>query len=1076
MTRKSFRPGCLAFSLRRVTLMLRPLVFVLALATFKASAQLPTATILGIVRDSSGAVIASVTLRAQNVETGFARSTMSAVDGSFRFSALPIGPYELRAEYAGFRAEVRSGITLAVAQEAVVNFTLQVGEVTQAVEVTAEAPLVNTTSGALGTLVDSKTVALLPLNGRNYIDLAFLQAGVQMDSSTGSGGTTSRGTMMNSNGANFRANNYLLDGAPMQTLNGNSSGDLNMRTLGVEGIREYRVVTNSFSAEYGLRMGAQAIFVSKNGTNQLHGSGFEYLRNSALDARNFFDYRTSTTPRRIPNLVRNNFGGSLGGPILKDKMFFHLVYEGLKETQAVTRAPQRTIPLAARVDGGVVPVIAASSRPFLQLFPLPNFPGDFFAFAPSDRSGEDHGQARADYNFSESDQIFARYTTTHSFRKSSHALSPDHWVIDDMSENEFSTLSETHTFSPALLGTFRISHSFIHIRETTGNEVVGPEFSFRGPGSVMGSLAVSPYPGIGTGATNGSIHKQHIITGSGDLYYTLGSHSLKLGTLINRFRLDFESPNNNVGSVAFANLSNFLLGIPQSISARAPDSDSTGQFRYTTLGFYVQDDFRVNSRFTLNAGLRYEFNTNIRETRGREANFRDMQRDEKTTVGPVMENFSLRNFGPRLGFAWDPSGSGMTSLRGGFGLLYDIMNVGGALYQAQGGTPPWSVFLEQGNSRNEANFRVPLAFTEVSEIGPSLRVLDYRMEQPHMLQYNVTAEHQLPWSMAATLSYAGSRGFNLLRTREGNPRIPIILPDGSKFFPTPVPARVNPRFASIELKVADSNSWYNSMQFSVVKRLSNRLQFQSAYTWAHVLDEGQAVYSNEASRFPSDPDDRTRDRSSSGFDIRHNWKLNTIYLLPEHAGSSGLVRGVLNGWWISTIFSAETGYPHEVVLGVNRSRSGNLGENRANIDRPNLKPGRTPDDITSGTSPGCLGVAPGTEIGTRELYFDPCAFTLQPAGSYGDLGRNFLRRPGLYNLDFSLAKDTAAGFLGEAGKVEFRADFFNILNHTNFQLGKETRLFTGNAVLEEAPIVGAGEMRATSNKSRQIQLSLRLEF
>jgi hypothetical protein len=586
----------------------------------------------------------------------------------------------------------------------------------------------------------------------------------------------------------------------------------------------------------------------------------------------------------------------------------------------------------------------------------------------------------------------------------------------------------------------------------------------------MGSLSISGLPGIGTGSTNGSIHKQHIFTWSGDLFYTSGSHTLKFGTLINRFRLDFESPNNNVGSVAFADLQSFLLGRPQSISARAEGSDSTGQYRYTTLGFYAQDDYRVTSSFTLNMGLRYEFNTNIREKLGREANFRNMQTDTTTTVGPIMENFSLKNFGPRLGFAWDVRGNGQTAVRGGFGLLYDLMNMGGAIYQAQGGTPPWSVFLDEVPSR----FSLPLTFSAATVTGPSLRVMDYRMQQPHMMQYNLTVERQLPWAMAATLSYAGSRGFNLLRTREGNPRIAQMLVDGQKVFPA-VPVRVNPRFGSIELKVADSNSWYNALQFTVNRRLSNGIQFQSAYTWAHVLDEGQAVYSNEASRFPSDPDDRTRDRSDSGYDIRHNWRFNSIYLLPQLSSSEGIVSKLVNGWWISGIFSAQTGYPHEVVLGTNRSRSGNLGENRANIDRPDLVSGRTPEDILSGTSDGCQGVAPGTKVGTRQLFFDPCGFAIQPAGYLGNLGRNFLRRPGLYNIDFALAKDTPLPFIGETGKLEFRADFFNILNHTNFQPGKETRLFTARQNVE-APIIGAGEMLSTSNKSRQVQLSLRVEF
>ena len=284
-------------------------LFVLLMGASVSVAQLPTASILGMVKDSSEAVVPNATLTARNVETRQTRTTVTAGDGYYRFTALPVGNYEIRVEHSGFQSEVHSGLTLTVTQEAVVNFTLQVGAVEQTVAVTAEAPLVNTTSGSLGGLVSEERVADLPLNGRNYIDLTLLQPGVQAQKNLGSVSSTV-GTWYSSNGAPLRSNNFLLDGAILQNLVGTTASSVSGATLGVEGIREWRVITNSFSAEYGMTMGSQMIIVSKNGTNNFHGSGFEFLRNDILDARNFFDRKTLFDTRRLPPFRRNNFGGS----------------------------------------------------------------------------------------------------------------------------------------------------------------------------------------------------------------------------------------------------------------------------------------------------------------------------------------------------------------------------------------------------------------------------------------------------------------------------------------------------------------------------------------------------------------------------------------------------------------------------------------------------------------------------------------------------------------------------------------------------------------------------------------------
>jgi hypothetical protein len=380
-----------------------------------ALAQLPTGTILGTVRDASGAVIPGATLTVTNSDTGLTRTTFSSNDGSYRLPALPVGRYELRASLDGFRTAVRDGITLAVTQEAVVNFTLEVGTLAETVAVTAEAPLVNTTSGSLGALVDAQAVAELPLNGRNYIDLTFLQVGIVKQENMTSGGTFT-GSWYSSNGAPLRSNSYMLDGAVMANVLGGSAASLASTTLGIEGIQEWRVITNTPSAEYGLTMGSQMTVVTKSGTNAFHGSLFEYFRDSALDARNYFDYRTALTPDRLPPFRRNNFGGSIGGPVRENRLFFFFTYEGLRERLGITSVANtipgecRTEPLPAgcRFDGGttILPLV----RPLVALYPQPNLPGNRYTFPFTQPTDEHFYQGRLDWTISGADTAFGRLT------------------------------------------------------------------------------------------------------------------------------------------------------------------------------------------------------------------------------------------------------------------------------------------------------------------------------------------------------------------------------------------------------------------------------------------------------------------------------------------------------------------------------------------------------------------------------------------------------------------------------------------------------------------------------------------
>ncbi len=479
-----------------------------------AAAQQNTGTILGLVKDSSGAVVPGASIIILNEETSLTRTVTTGENGAFRAPALPVGRYTVRVELAGFRPQAQRGLILEVAQELVVSPTLEVGAVTQEeVVVSAEAPLVNITSSALGTVVNEQSMSNLPLNGRNYVDLTMLQPGVsQQTLATTGGGATASGTWFSANGAPVRSNNFTLDGAPMTNAAAAATASEAGTTLGVDGIREYKVVTSAFSAEYGMVMGSQTVMVSKNGTNLWHGDVFEYVRNSAMDARNFFDYQTTSRGRRLPLFQRNNFGGSFGGPIRKDKTFFYGVYEGLRQNLGVSIL-DNVLPAACHqlVNRGTnnttlanpaacAPTLTSSSvvpqviQPFLDLYPLPNLSVNQFTFPSSSKQREDYGQIRVDHNFSAADTFFSRYSiddddlnnATNNIRAlASGAAFPGIRTLGT-SRSQSATVSEGRVFSPALLNTARLSFSRTNFGTSTLSDT-SPWGRFKSPAASRAS-------------------------------------------------------------------------------------------------------------------------------------------------------------------------------------------------------------------------------------------------------------------------------------------------------------------------------------------------------------------------------------------------------------------------------------------------------------------------------------------------------------------------------------------------------------------------------------------------------------
>src|ERR1700723_2145048 len=820
----------------------------------------PTGTISGLVSDASGASIVNAQVKVTNADTNVTQTATTGSNGGYRFSALPIGRYDVTVTMAGFKTETEKGVILDVGQEAIENFKLAIGAPSQEVIVTAESAQADTTSSSLGSLVDSRQIADLPLNGRNFIDLTMLQTGITQFSNNIFGFAGLFGEFFSSNGAPLRSNMYTLDGAIMGNIEGASASSIDGESLGLDGISEYKLITNTFSAEYGLVMGSQTTIVTKSGTNQFHGDVFEYLRNSVLNARNYFDvlYSLPTTfpggGRRTAPFQRNQFGGALGGPIIKNKTFFFGTYEGFREVSGnppnVGVTP--TIPAACHtpVIGGVQTVtnscdsalkpgqtenVVPSMQPILALWPLPNVqPGNQFTYLSIARTHEDYAQGRIDHTISSNDSVFGRYTYDNT-----NETYPKLYPIFDfglIERQQYLTLAENHIFSPALLNSARFSYSRSHVLEATPSPSNPSTSMLTGPlyscitGQPICPFNISTIANFSDASAEALINTQNIFSFGDDIFWTKGKHGIKFGALINHYNQYANLGVGQKGTVVFPSLQSFLLGNYRSYTVYAPGYNTLKDMLFDTIGFYAQDDYRVMSRLTLNLGWRYEFSTQPTEKNGRESYFLNPPYSNSVTIGPMVGNPTHRNISPRIGFAWDVMGDGKTSLKGGAALLYDLANIGEVFGLEGLAMPPFvTSFVVTPTSGGPSSLVFPLpipAGASTSSLqGTSPQSVDRNFTSPHMFDYNLAIERQLPGEMILNVAYAGSRGLNLWQpASEVNPRCPTqnsFVPQGCSAITTASPGaptvwsnatapRLNPFFSNFALFRTIGVSWYNA--------------------------------------------------------------------------------------------------------------------------------------------------------------------------------------------------------------------------------------------------------------------------
>lgn len=1060
-----------------------------------------TGSISGRVDDPTSAAIPGAAVTVRNVETGATRTVNSDAAGLYRVLSLPVAQYEIRAEKSGFKAAVRRGIDLVVGQEAVINLSLEVGDVVQEVTIIGEAPLVNTTTASVSGLVGERQVKDLPLNGRSFDNLITLNASAinytanQANLQTGTSAVT--GNSFSVVGRRPSENLFLLNGIEYTAVSdiAVTPGGVSQQLLGIDAVREFNVVSDTYSAEYGKRAGAQVSIVTQSGTNQLHGTAFEFLRNSSLDARNFFDYPLGV---RIPAFQRNQFGGSLGGPLRKDKMFLFGNYEGFRQRLGVSNvtvvpdqnARRGLLPNSAGVPA---PVANLDSRmlPYMTFWPEPNGPnlGGGIALAysnPKQAIREDFGTTRFDRTFSERDSFSSVYTVDDS----AGAFPMTDPVFQAMVtlRSQVASVQETHVFSPQVLNTFRAGFSRAGFFYDTPPAVpLAPNLPFftgRGFGTVSvgggSSTNVAAITVTGSNGPNLKIHR-NLFTYADDVQIVKGKHQISLGGWFQRLRSNNNDASRQTGRASFSTLQSFLQGTVSNFSGILNPTPMS--WRQLEGAWYVQDAVTLRPNLTLRLGLRHEFTNGWNEHHGRAANYIYDPSGVLVTSTRVGDSIFTENnarwlFSPGVSLAWDPFGKGKTSIRTGLGIHYDLQD---AITFIINSIPPYNGTITFLNASLPSIVPLSPSVAPPPTCGPTVpqpcttfgpQGIQPNMTTPAVYEWNFSVEQQITPATAVRLGYVGSHGVHLLVSLDSN-AIPSqicsnasgcvsggvnaargTVPNGAEYIP--VGTRPNRFLANGFFWQSAGLTSYNALQAELVQRLARGLQFRANYTWSKSLDinaGGSFSQAQNQAQMVMDPYHPHKDWGPAPMDVAHKFTFSGNYELPlgktkRWLNGGGRVAGKLaSGWQLNAIVTLLTGFPFTPQLGANQSGNGDT----RNPDRPSLNP--------SFTGPVILG--------TPEQWFNPKAFVLPTPGTFGNLGRGGFRGPGLATADLSLFKTTT---ISERVSMQFRAELFNVLNRANFGTPNAI-VFAGSAFSPSA-----GLITGTATTSRQIQFGLKLIF
>ena len=1177
-----------------------------------AHAQVTGATLSGTVTDPSGAVVAGATIAAKNNATGVVRNTTTDSSGLYSIPNLLPGDYEIRISATGFSTAVQSNLSLAVGEQQQLNFSLKVGEASTTVEVTEAAPQIDLTSSAVSGQVESETVRELPLNGRDWTQLATLQPGVkqiqtQMAFATSARGNRGFGGEMTVSGQRSTFNNYRIDGITVNDYAMAAPGNIIGLVLGVDAVQEFQVLTSGFPAEYGRATGGVVNAISRSGTNQFHGSVYEFLRNDKLDARPYFD-RVNDNPN--PPFKRNVFGASAGAPIIKDRLFVFADYEGLRQSKGLT-SNTNVLSNDARqgiiTDPALPPVVntgagttctpagggpgtgtfissastmcvANYSRDLLALWPTssatsatnPLLATNIFSGVQT--APENFGTARVDYKIGEKDSLFGTF-----LRDVADYNQPDAFNdVLSVSSSVRTTiaLEENHTFGSNFVNAVRVGFNRDNVLNTYTPTAINPAAAIGPLGAIDGQSA--PRLSVGGGLTDffggvesGShyLHAWNSYQYGDDAFWTHGAHTFKFGGSVERMDYNEHTFQNPGGRMIFNNpstftplnrIEQFLAGMPSHYEAGLLNIvDNPREFRQTTFGLYAQDDWKIKSNLTLNLGLRYEPTTVLKDAQGRITNLASIYDTSPTcgvqftapipaqpgsacgSVGPYYKNATLRNFEPRVGFAWDPFKDGKTSVRGSFG-LYDVDPFAGYFLLQQNQAAPFLIFKSitgNPNFTTQPGFASPfqageggvqLANSTSSNLAMS--TVEGAPHRSYVQEWNLFIQRQLTSDTSLTVGYVGSHGVHLItRGDDGNmsgapgsaaptvttpygylfPCGPPITSTGCTLgnTPTGASAQANPALGTERYIFWNGSANYNALNVNLEKVFAHGFQFQVAYTYSKSLDDtSQTVAGDTFANGINSPVWWLPQAyyGPSDFNVGQTLTINALYVLPTPKSWNGFMKTALADWELGGIFSYNSGTPTTVT-----NTGDSLGLNNAGADPfgPLVRiPGCNPINFTVGgptvgflnqncfTEPylptsavaslpyGCAGFPNAGTVQGKKTFI-PVA----PAGQTYcsnlmplNVGRNTINGPSFTNLDFSIHKVFPITRISETFNVQFRAEIFNIFNHSQFNPPQPNSGDTNSGLINsDGSYAGVGNITSPANlqtPAREIQFALKMNW
>lgn len=1042
------------------------------------------ASLRGTVLDPSGAAIVSATVSVRNAPTQVSRETRTDQAGSYTVFDLPPSTYEITVAAPGFTIQRRMDVELTVSAEEVVDFSLNPATVRSTVEVHAEAHGIDRESAALAEVGNPRVMRELPLNGRDWTQLALLEPGVSairtqnaLNGSNSNRGSRGFGSAVTIGGGRLGQNNYLLDGVSQNDYTNGPPGSVLGLALGVDAIKEFSVLTNNFYAAYGGTSGGVINAVSRNGTNSFHGDLYEFLRNEKFDARNFFD-------RQKPPLRRNQFGAALGGPIQHNKTFLFVNYEDLQ--QAAKNTSIAIVPSAAARDGDLAEgkiTVSPVTAPYLTLWPLPNGPllgnedtGEY-VFTAGSPATENTGLARLDHYFSRNDSLAISWSTDEAKTSTPDSLN-DILALNSLRRNTIS-LNCIHIFHPQLVNAFRFGINRVTAKGLDSSPGNNPAASDPSLGILPGRAAPAlTVPGLTafTGGVGGLATTNFWFTNFqayDDVSLQRGNHAIRFGFDFIRYRYNTQVAADPNGAYSFASLTDLLTNgkltdffADVSYGGGVRNLPGIGfperAFRQNVAGSYLQDTWRWNPALTLNFGLRYEIASVPNEVHGLVSNLRDIYSTNLNAGQPLFQNSTYYNFEPRGGLAWAPSRDKKLSIRAAFGvfdvlpLIYEI-----AMLEAYSGPfsslvtltdPPPGSFPSGGYQTTLQANETSLPVREPS--------IEYNPSRNYVMQWNTSVQRVLAPDLILSVAYAGSRGVHMFDLAND---VDIVLPtltSAGYLFPSPIGSgtRLNPKVGSIRQLTWGDGSNYNSLQMMLQQHSRHGLELQGAFTWQKSIDGySSSIFPTQFQNSVSSLFINSRlNRGVSDFDVGRVAVISGLWRLPKSSAAQPLLKALVNGWQMGGIFTLSDGMPFTPLVSGDAA-----GENSSSpYDVPNRVVG-----------PACTHL---TNPGNPSQYINLVCYSFPiPANLLGNAGRNSLVGPGLAELDSSVSRDFRLHFFSDSVTFQFRAEAFNLANRPNFEPP-----LPNNALynLKGAPIASAGLITSTATTSRQVQLALRLSW